>query len=133
MSAVETVEHKHTIIIAHKPQPASIGNVCYGAVATGRRCRKACVIGEDGTAGKEEVRRSGHMTRKHQGCHSCDVFVDFCDVFAHLILFSILTCWFILPDHLFSLHLVDSLFSLFYFFPLMWENIMIVKKWRNYV
>lgn len=61
MSAAETVEHKHTIIITHKPQPASIGNVCYGAVATGRRRRKVCVIGEDGTAVKEEVVRSGHM------------------------------------------------------------------------
>lgn len=108
MSAAETVEHKHTIIIAHKPQPASIGNVCYGAVATGRRRRKVCVIGEDGTAVKEEVVRSGHM-RKLQGRRSCDAFVDFCGVFAHVISFSILTCWLILPDHRFSLHLVDSL------------------------
>lgn len=50
------------------------------------------------------------MTRKHRGSRRCDVVVDFCDVFAHLILFSILTWGVNLPGHLFTLHLGDSLF-----------------------
>lgn len=136
MSAACTTWYNSTITICtHKPKPVAMGNICYGAVATGRK-GKLCFIGEHDKAVKQEVMRSGHMRKKYWGSSSCDIIVDFwwsvctCDLSLHhnlLVSFSLVTsCPSCLP----------CVFS-FPFFSILslWcgENIMTVKKRRNYV